>query len=259
MDIKKKIKAAAKQIKQAAPSRKVSVSDVARAAGLSRQTVYRHIGGKGQVGRLANNQPSDAGDTDEKSKDRILTAAYKTISRHGYAAATVDKIAAEAGLTKGSVYWHFATKKELFLTLLEKRLAHRLIEHPKYAHAAVQNADMLPGLTAMLSNQISFALSDPDWQKIYLSYLLHGQDKDIAKRLHELYTVLISSGTEILSKMQKDGRLDPAIDTRQLTIIWAAVLDGLMLASLRSPSAIDYKALAPQLARVFWEGIKRRD
>jgi AcrR family transcriptional regulator len=258
VDIKKKIKAAAKQVKQAAPSRKVSVSDVARAAGLSRQTVYRHIGGKGKVGKLAGNRmPAEGGD--EKSKDRILTAAYRTISKVGYAAATVDKIAAEAGLTKGSVYWHFATKKELFLTLLEKRLAHRLIEHPKYAHAAVQNADMVPGLTVMLSNQLSFALSDPDWQKIYLSYLLHGQDKDIAKRLHELYTVLINSGTGILSKMQKDGLLDLAIDTRALTIIWAAVLDGLVLASLRSPSAIDYKALAPQLARVFWEGIKRRD
>lgn len=259
MDIKKKIKTAAKQAKQADPSGRVSVSNVARIAGISRQTVYRHIGGKGQVGRLADNQPPDAGAGDEKSRDRILTAAYRTISRVGYGAATVDKIAAEAGLTKGAVYWHFATKKDLFLAILEKRLAHRLIEYPKYAYAAVQTADVLPGLAAMLSNQISFALSDPDWQKIYLSYLLHGQDKDIAKRLHELYTVLIDSGTAILSKMQQDGLLDPAIDTRALTVIWTAVLDGIVLASLRSPSAFDYKALAPQLARVFWEGIKRRD
>ena len=259
MDIKKKIKTAAKQIKQAHPSGKVSVSHVARLAGVSRQTVYRHIGGRGQVGRLADNQPPDAGDAYEKSRDRILTAAYRTISRHGYAGATVDKIAAEAGLTKGAVYWHFATKKDLFLAILEKRLAHRLIEYPKYAHAAVKSTDVLPGLATMLSNQISFALSDPDWQKIYLSYLLHGQDKDIAKRLHELYTVLINSGTALLSKMQKDGLLDRRVDTRQLTIIWTAVLDGIVLASLRSPSSIDYKLLAPQLARVFWEGIKRRD
>ena len=71
--------------------------------------------------------------------------------------------------------------------------------------------------------------------------------------------MLINSGTEILSKMQKEGLLDSRIDTRALTIIWTAVLDGIVLASLRSPSAFDYKALAPQLARVFWEGIKRRD
>lgn len=259
MDIKRKIKEAAKLIKQADKAGKVSVTEVARLAGISRQTVYRHIGGKGQVGRLAGNPAPDAGDADEKSRDRILSAAYKTIARVGYAAATVDKIAGDAGLTKGAVYWHFATKKELFLALLEKRLAHRLIEYPKYAYAAVKSADVLPGLTAMLSNQITFALSDPDWQKIYLSYLLHGQDKDIAKRLHELYTVLIKSGEAILAKMQKNGLLDPAIDTRALTIIWTSVLDGIALASLRSPSGTDYKALAPQLARVFWEGIKRRD
>ncbi len=259
MDIKNKIKAAAKQVKRADPAGKVSVSRVARVAGISRQTVYRHIGNKGQVHRLVENKQSVDGVGDEKSRDRILTAAYKTISRYGYAAATVDKIAAVAGLTKGAVYWHFATKKDLFLAILEKRLSHRLIEYQKFAYAAVQSVDVLPGITAMLSNQISFALSDPDWQKIYLSYLLHGDDKDIAKRLHELYTVLINSGTALLAKMQKDGLLDRRVDTRALTIIWTAVLDGLVLASLRSPGAIDYESLAPHLARVFWEGIKRRD
>lgn len=259
MDVREKIKAAAKQAKKADPTRKVSVSDVARIAGISRQTVYRHIGGKGRVGRLADNKSPESGEADEKSRDRILSAAYRTIARHGYAAATVDKIAAEAGLTKGAVYWHFATKKDLFLSLLEGRLAHRLTEYPKYARAAVKSNDILAGIAAMLSNQITFALSDPDWQKIYLSYLLHGEDKDIAKRLHELYTALIDSGAKLLGGMQQDGLLDPRIDTRKLTIIWTAVLDGIVIASLRSPGAIDCNALAPQLARVFWEGIKQRD
>jgi AcrR family transcriptional regulator len=259
LNIKTKIKDAVKQIIKADSSRKVTMSEVARIAGISRQSIYRHIGGKGKLDQLIGKKRSILGDATEKSRDRILTAAYKTIARVGYAAATIDKIAAEAGLTKGAVYWHFENKKELFLEILEKRLAHRLLEYPKYAHSAVQLADPLPGIATMLSNQISFAMSDPDWQKIYFSYVLHGQDKDITKRLHELSSVLLNSGTELLAKMQKDGFIDPRIDTRALAVIWIAVLDGLVLAWLRSPNAIDYASIAPQLAKVLWEGIKRRD
>jgi AcrR family transcriptional regulator len=254
-----KIKTAAKQIMKADPSGKVSISEVARIAGISRQTIYRHIGGKEKFDKLIGKKRPVPDDMIEKSRDRILTAAYKTIARFGYAAATIDRIAAEAGLTKGAVYWHFENKKELFLAILEKRLAYRLTEYPKYAYSAVQLADPLPGIATMLSNQISFALFDPDWQKIYLSYVLHGQDKDITKRLHEFSSALLNSGSELLAKMQQDGFLDPRIDTRALAVIWIAVLDGLVLAWLRSPNAIDYVSISPQLARVFWEGIKRRD
>jgi AcrR family transcriptional regulator len=259
LDVKNKIKEAVKQIIKADSSGKVSISEVARIAGISRQTIYRHVGGKEKFDELIGKKRSFSDDTIEKSRDRILAAAYKTIARFGYTAATIDRIAAEAGLTKGAVYWHFENKKELFLAILEKRLTHRLEEYPKYAISAVQSADALPGLAAMLSDQISFAMFDPDWQKLYLSYLLQGQDNSIKKRLQELSSVLLNSGAALLAKMQKDGFLDPSIDTRALAVIWIAVLDGLVLAWLRSPNAIDYASIAPQLAQVLWEGIKRRD
>ncbi len=259
MDIKRKIKETAKRIIKADSSGKLSISEVARIAGISRQSIYRHIGGKCELYQLIGKKRPVPDDMIEKSRDRILTAAYKIIARVGYAAATIDRIAAEAGLTKGAVYWHFENKKELFLAILEKRLAHRLMEYPKYAYSAVQSADPLPGIATMLSNQISFAMFDPDWQKIYLSYVLQGEDKEITKKLHELSSVLLNSGSALLAKMQKDGFLDPRIDTRALAVIWIAVLDGLVLAWLRSPDAIDYASIAPQLARVLWEGIKRRD
>jgi AcrR family transcriptional regulator len=259
LDIKSKIKEAAKRIIKADSSVKVSISEVARIAGVSRQTIYRHVGGKEKFDELIGKKRSVSGAMIEKSRDRILSAAYKTIARLGYAASTIDRIAAEAGLTKGAVYWHFENKKELFLAILEKRLAYRLEEYPKYAHSAVQSADPLPGIATMLSDQISFAMFDPDWQKIYLSYLLQGQDHDIKKRLHELSSALLNSGSALLAKMQKDGFLDPRIDTRALAVIWIAVLDGLVLAWLRSPDAFDYASIAPQLARVLWDGIKRRD
>jgi TetR/AcrR family acrAB operon transcriptional repressor len=41
------------------------------------------------------------------------------ISRHGFNGTSVDKVAAVAGLSKGSIFWHFSSKENLFLSVIE--------------------------------------------------------------------------------------------------------------------------------------------
>ncbi len=43
-------------------------------------------------------------------------------ARRGYREAGVDEIAAEAGYSKGALYWHFDGKEELLQALLEERV-----------------------------------------------------------------------------------------------------------------------------------------
>jgi TetR/AcrR family acrAB operon transcriptional repressor len=43
----------------------------------------------------------------------IVDAALRCFDRHGIASSTMDQIAAEAGVTKGAVYHHFAGKREI--------------------------------------------------------------------------------------------------------------------------------------------------
>lgn len=50
----------------------------------------------------------------------ILAAAEKVFNASGYAATTIDAVAAEAGIAKGSVYNYFRSKKELFLQVFEQ-------------------------------------------------------------------------------------------------------------------------------------------
>ncbi|HNX24362.1 MAG TPA: TetR/AcrR family transcriptional regulator [Spirochaetota bacterium] len=51
--------------------------------------------------------------------EEILIAAQKVMLAKGYNGATMDDIAAEAGLTKPTVYQYFKTKDELFVQLVE--------------------------------------------------------------------------------------------------------------------------------------------
>src|SRR3954452_23073644 len=55
-------------------------------------------------------------------RDELLSAALRVFARGGYRAAGVDEIAAEAGYSKGALYWHFAGKEELLMALLDERV-----------------------------------------------------------------------------------------------------------------------------------------
>ena len=55
------------------------------------------------------------------ARDRILDTAYVLFSRHGIRAVGVDRIVAESGVAKMSLYRHFPSKDELVLTFLQER------------------------------------------------------------------------------------------------------------------------------------------
>lgn len=62
------------------------------------------------------------------TRRRLLEAAARVYSARGFAGATLDDVAEEAGLTKGAVYGHFGSKDNLLIALMEEYLAHEIGE-----------------------------------------------------------------------------------------------------------------------------------
>ncbi|WIX82206.1 TetR/AcrR family transcriptional regulator [Amycolatopsis carbonis] len=58
---------------------------------------------------------------DRKARERIVDAAQKLFAAHGYAATATAKVAAEAGVPTGSVFYYFPTKLDLLLTTVRER------------------------------------------------------------------------------------------------------------------------------------------
>lgn len=54
----------------------------------------------------------------EQTRQKIIEAALSLFSSQGYANTTFSKIAAEAGCSRGPIYWHFSNKNELFEEIL---------------------------------------------------------------------------------------------------------------------------------------------
>ena len=54
---------------------------------------------------------------------QILRAARAIFIERGYLSARVEDIASRAGLSKGALYFYFASKREIFDELVEEELA----------------------------------------------------------------------------------------------------------------------------------------
>ena len=57
-----------------------------------------------------------------KTKNLIFESAIKIFSESGYRGSTMDDIATNAGLAKGTLYYHFASKEEIFNFIVEEGL-----------------------------------------------------------------------------------------------------------------------------------------
>ena len=62
------------------------------------------------------------------TRQRILEAGFAEIHRHGFQAASVANILADTGLTKGALYHHFPSKKELGLAVVDEMIGIGLVE-----------------------------------------------------------------------------------------------------------------------------------
>ena len=60
-------------------------------------------------------------DSVDDARERALRTAYRLFSRHGVQAVGIDRIIAEAGIAKATLYRHFRSKEELVVAALERR------------------------------------------------------------------------------------------------------------------------------------------
>jgi len=58
----------------------------------------------------------------EQRREEIFEAALSCFNRNGYYQTAIDEIAARAGISKGGIYHHFKSKKELVIELFRNRV-----------------------------------------------------------------------------------------------------------------------------------------
>jgi AcrR family transcriptional regulator len=90
----------------------LTMDRLAEAAGISRSSAYRLVGGRDALLEWLAAEGVDVGERGDV-RARILAAARDVFARQGLDAATVDAIAAAAGVGTATVYRHFGDKRGL--------------------------------------------------------------------------------------------------------------------------------------------------
>lgn len=124
----------------------LSIQGIAAEAGVSRQTVHHYFGGlRGLRSVLATEGLGDATTPTEPTRDRLIDAAVRLFSKPGSGLISIEAIAAEAGLTKGAVYHHFADRAELL------REVARRVSPVEEMRAQIEPAVQLPARDGLVA------------------------------------------------------------------------------------------------------------
>ncbi|HIJ65883.1 MAG TPA: TetR/AcrR family transcriptional regulator [Candidatus Hydrogenedentes bacterium] len=95
---------------------------------------------------------------------QVMDAALEVFSQKGFGAATMDEIAAEAGISKGTIYLYFPSKDELFLAMVRARLDEVLELLPQ---VPLDQALDLEGLAKHLGKELLDILMSPRFSKVF--------------------------------------------------------------------------------------------
>jgi AcrR family transcriptional regulator len=157
-----------------------------------------------------------------QKQEHLLTTAKHAFAEGGFAATSVNTIAAAAGISIGTLYKYFRSKEDLFLAIIGQ--GHDLLQN--VLEGIVNGADsLLAKLERLLNAAVSYSEQDPDFVKIYIDCTTQGLAPLAARLSRSIESIAADAYRRLLSDAQQRGEIDPALDTS----IAAFCLDNLLL------------------------------
>jgi AcrR family transcriptional regulator len=182
----------------------------------------------------------------ERNRELVLDAARRVFLERGYAGATVDAIALEAGFSKGVVYSQFAGKPDLFLALLEQRIAERAAENAQAAEgkAGLDGVRQLALLNARHSEGSA-------WPRLLIEFrLIAARDPELNRRYARLHSRSLENFGETIQGVLVRGGLTPIHPSRVIAELIFALDAGHVLEQAAGTSELDAETFVDFVARL---------
>ncbi len=145
----------------------------------------------------------------ESKKDRIIDAAVHLFSSKGYYKATVSQIAEEAGVAKGTVYWYFESKKELFQEILLTGI-YDLIDR---ITARIENEqDALKKIEIVVELLLKFYEDSKQYSKMFQEGVISAIDQEFQGKMLSLKEQQVSMFKSLVKDASEQGQIRDDID-----------------------------------------------
>ncbi len=163
----------------------------------------------------------------ERRRNQIVDAAEKIIFAKGLDQATMDEIAEEAELSKGTLYLYFKNKNELYLAITE-RGSNILNARFAKVFSSAHDHSGLELVRLIGETYLNFVRENPNYFKAFMYYeslsdVEELQESEFAQTCEENRREGMNFIIRALQIGMQDGSIDDSYDPKELAIvIWSS-------------------------------------
>jgi len=187
---------------------------------------------------------------------QILEAGEKLFAKKGFYPTTMEEVARAAGLAKGTIYLHFNDKRDLFFSIIEKKLDILLEKIEKE-----MRKDEFPSqrIKLAIGIHLKFLEENRDFFKI-MQALPESLKQEMERKLKGRVIEKQSRYVEILDQLIRKGIRNQEIkslDSRKLAVILVGMMHSLTIYWISRKEKGSLSQDDSLVWQVFWEGIKK--
>jgi TetR/AcrR family acrAB operon transcriptional repressor len=192
-----------------------------------------------------------------ETRQAILRAALDEFSQRGYSATTLDGIARAAGVTRGAVYWHFASKAALYEEVLR---AFGGQAGAIMGAAAAEGGDFITICQRILTRLLTRLEEDKELRAVMELSLFKTEHTaelvDVVANQRASMNELVAQLAGIMQAGIAQGALRADLDPWDVARGFLAYQQGVFHLWLSDPDAFSLRERASALADLFISGIR---
>ncbi|HJT57132.1 MAG TPA: TetR family transcriptional regulator [Ktedonobacteraceae bacterium] len=244
----------------------ITIDEIIKTAELSRPAFYYHFTGGKEELRAELVQRGTLPETPaQDTQQAILEAALRVFARAGTSAATMEDIAAEAGVTRGTLLWHFHSKDDLLSAIIKHYGPHSVLR-PVIESIEQDLSNGIPLDDESVVRRLVAAFYDGftvmgDYAR--LAILLVHTHPEAARLLAEKIVKGRKTIIEYVQKRQEEGSfcqdIDPAFFVQVISLTCAMRAVGQGLSDLLPLAHLSREDMIDQFVTLLLYGIVQRD
>ena len=184
------------------------------------------------------------------ARDELLDAALRVFARRGYQQAGVEEIAADAGYSKGAIYWHFSGKEDLLSALIEERVDAPSREAVALLESAPPERDMSVEGSREFARRLSGERDAVLLEREYWSLAI--RDPELRARYVARQTELRTALARALEARARHlGTPDVGMAAEDVARIVMSFIGGLTADELLEPGSVSPELVGETLALIY--------
>ncbi|SDS87312.1 DNA-binding transcriptional regulator, AcrR family [Jiangella sp. DSM 45060] len=163
-----------------------------------------------------------------RSRDALLEAAARGLSRYGYGHLSLERVARDAGYTRGALYHQFKDKQDLALAVIDWGIG--TWEH-EVGRLVEQETEPVAALLTLARGHAVYCRRDIARMAIALRLEFSGQDHPVGREIERGYEALVCLCERLIDEGRSAGAIAPTpTPTRTLALAFIGALEGTVIA-----------------------------